>query len=179
MGYSIVFETKIINLKDGRLLHLDLSGCNNDTSGRDRGDFVGNIYTKDEFIKYAEHFKNDSTTIKENNGFDLKIGSRYVNYFDYGEHLLRMMKRAKTWEELNCIGRYIKVQRIDGAEVFEDGKTVTMSIKEFDDYRLKNMWKGIRYTIIRTLLNAEDEIIKALDNKETVTFYIGKLAKRK
>lgn len=179
MSYSIIFETKIINLKDGRLLHLDLSGCNNDTSGRDRGDFVGKIHTKEEFVKYAESFKKNSEPAKDDNGFDLKIGSRYVNYFDYGEHLLRMLKRAKTWKELDCIGRYVNVQRIDGAKVFDNEKTITMSIKEFDDYRLKNMWNGIRYSILRTSLNTEEEIIKALDNNETVSFYIGKLSKQK
>ena len=41
MSYSIIFETKIVKLSDGRLLHLDLSGCNNDTSGRSRDDWNG------------------------------------------------------------------------------------------------------------------------------------------
>lgn len=34
MGYSIIFQTKIVKLSDGRILHLDRSGCNNDTEGR-------------------------------------------------------------------------------------------------------------------------------------------------
>ena len=50
MSYSIIFETKIVKLSDGRLLHLDLSGCNNDTSGRSRDDWNGKIYTEDAFI---------------------------------------------------------------------------------------------------------------------------------
>lgn len=41
MGYSITFKTKIINLSDGRILHLDLSGCNNDTECRHNDDWQG------------------------------------------------------------------------------------------------------------------------------------------
>ena len=100
MSYSIIFETKIVKLSDGRLLHLDLSGCNNDTSGRSRDDWNGKIYTEDAFIKYAEGFMEDSKPAKESDGFDLKIGSRYCTWYDYGKHLLRMMKRAITLDEL-------------------------------------------------------------------------------
>ena len=46
MSYSIIFETKIIKLSDGRLLHLNLSGCNNDDAGRSRDDWNGKIYTE-------------------------------------------------------------------------------------------------------------------------------------
>ncbi len=177
MSYSIIFETKIVKLSDGRLLHLDLSGCNNDTSGRDRGDFTGKIYTVEDFVKRANSFKEGSKPIKESENFDLKIGNKFCTYYDYGEHLLRMMKRAETWEELNCIGRYVNVQRIDGVEVYEDEKIIPMSINEFDDYALENRWKGISYSIIKTDLKTEKEIVKALDNKETVTFYIGRKSK--
>lgn len=174
MSYSIIFETKIVKLSDGRLLHLDLSGCNNDTSGRDRGDFVGKIYTKEDFIKYAEGFMKNSKPVKESDGWDLKIGSKYCTMYDYGQHLLRMMKRSETWEELNCIGRYVNVQRIDGAEVWQDEKHMEMSIKEFDDFALKNMFKSYKYMILRTDLETEEDIVKSLDNNETVTFYIGR-----
>lgn len=54
MGYPIIFKTKIVNLSDGRILHLDLSGCNNDTEGRNNDDWKGKIYTKEDFINYAE-----------------------------------------------------------------------------------------------------------------------------
>lgn len=174
MSYSIIFETKIVKLADGRLLHLDLSGCNNDNAGRNRGDFTGKIYTVEEFIKRAEGFKKDSKPSKETDYFDLKIGSRYCTMYDYGEHLLRMMKRAITWEELDCAGRYVVVKKIDGIEVYDDEKTITMSVEEFEDYVLKNRCRCIRYSIIRTDLDTEKEIIKSLDNNDTVTFFIGK-----
>ena len=72
MSYSIIFETKIVKLSDGRLLHLDLSGCNNDNVGRSRDDWKGKIFTKDDFIQYAENFMTGSKPSKESDGWDLK-----------------------------------------------------------------------------------------------------------
>lgn len=103
MSYLIVFETKIVKLKDGRLLHLDLSGCNNDTFGRDRGDFTGKIYTKEEFLDKINMLKANGSSYKECGKFELKIGSRYCTMYDYGTHLERMWKRAETWEELGRV----------------------------------------------------------------------------
>lgn len=40
MGYSIIFQTKIVKLSDGRILHLDRRGCNNDTEGRRPDDWT-------------------------------------------------------------------------------------------------------------------------------------------
>ena len=57
MGYSIIFQTKIVKLSDGRILHLDRSGCNNDTEGRRPDDWTGKIYTPEAFVTYAENFK--------------------------------------------------------------------------------------------------------------------------
>ena len=56
MSYSIVFETKIVNLPDGRILHLDRSGCNNDNCGRTEYDFTGKIYSKESFQEYIKKF---------------------------------------------------------------------------------------------------------------------------
>ena len=49
MGYPIIFKTKIVNLSDGRILHLNRSGCNNYTEGRRNDEWNGKIYTKEEF----------------------------------------------------------------------------------------------------------------------------------
>ncbi len=57
MGYSIIFETYIVKLPDGRIIHFDRSGCNNDNMGRKQNEFTGKIYNVDDFIKYAEKFK--------------------------------------------------------------------------------------------------------------------------
>ena len=131
MGYNIIFKTKIVNLSDGRILHLDLSGCNNDTEGRDNDNWKGKVYTKEDFVKYAEEFKINSKPSKESEGFDLKIGSRYCTYYDYGTHLLRMMKRAVSFDELKRSEDYVSFNKIDGATVFEDEKEIKMSMEEF------------------------------------------------
>lgn len=176
MGYSIVFETKIVTLSDGRLLHFDLSGCNNDDCGRSRDEFNGKIYTKDNFIKYAEGFKKDGKSAKESNSFELKIGNRYCTMYDYGEHLLRMLKRSITFDELRatriCYGKVY-----DGVELREDGKQdVILSPDEWDKICYDFMYgkrKGQAF-IKSHKITKEKEIIESLENGERVSFYIGK-----
>ena len=175
MSYSIIFETKIVKLSDGRLLHLDLSGCNNDTSGRSRDDWCGKIYTEDTFIKYAEGFMEDSKPIKESDGWDLKIRSKYSTWYDYGKHLLRMMKRAVTLDELKHSGKYVSFNRIDGVTVFEDGKEIEKTMKEFNSYYYEKLYNGgINYRINYTLLKSEKEIVEAFDNGNSIRSYISK-----
>lgn len=52
----------------------------------------------------------------------LKIGSRYCTYYDYGMHLLRMLKRAISFDELTHSGKYVSFSKIDGVTVFEPQK---------------------------------------------------------
>lgn len=176
MGYSIIFETKIVALSDGRLLHFDLSGCNNDNCGRSRDEFTGKIYIKDDFIRYAEEFKKNSKSVKESDSFELKIGNRYCTMYDYGEHLLRMLKRSVTFDELIdkriCYGKVY-----DGVELKEDGKQdVVLSPDEWDKICYDFMYgerTGRAY--IRThKITKEKEIIKSIENGDRVSFYIGK-----
>lgn len=175
MGYSIIFKTKIVNLSDGRILHLDLSGCNNDTEGRNNDDWKGRIYTKEDFIKYAEGFKSGSKSAKESEDFDLKIGNRYCTLYDYGTHLLRMMKKAVSFDELKHCGKYVSFNKVDGVTVIENGKEVVMTTEKFEKYAKEKMYKGgCRYRINYILLNTEDEVIAALDNKDTLRIYISK-----
>lgn len=175
MGYSIIFKTKIVNLSDGRILHLDLSGCNNDTEGRNNADWKGRIYTKEDFIKYAEGFKSGSKPAKESEDFDLKICNRYCTLYDYGTHLLRMMKKAVSFDELKHCEQYVSFNRIDGVTVIEDGKEIVMTIKEFEEYARKKMYEGgCRYKINYTLLETENDVIAALDNGKAVKIYISK-----
>ena len=93
MSYSIVFETKICKLDNGDIIHFSRQGCNNDTEGRTRDDFRGKLYTSDEWEK--EIIKWES--MESDEGFDLKIGSRYCSINEYGKHLRRMTKRAKSF----------------------------------------------------------------------------------
>ena len=177
MGYSIIFETKICILEDGRLLHLDLSGCNNDDCGRNRNEFTGKIYTKEDFIKYAESFMKDGKP--ETDVFELKIGSKYASYYDYGEHLLRMMKRATTWNEL-LEERFCYGIVLDGIEVTENNEKKLYSLEEWDkichDF-MRGKRHGDCYRKARTI-NTEEEIVKELEAGKPIEFMIGKKIKR-
>lgn len=113
MSYSIIFQTIVLRLPDGRVLHLDRSGCNNDSSGRDKHSFYGKIYTEADFIAYAQGFKADSAPYKESGSFELKIGSRPASMYDYGEHLLRMLKRAPTYADF-CKKHTVYVNHLTG-----------------------------------------------------------------
>ena len=154
MSYPIIFETKIIKLKDGRLLHCSLQGCNNDTEGRNRGEFQPTIYTVDEFKKRIANFKKDSSPIKRSNCFDLKIGSRLASFYDYGSHLERMLRKAMTLEELKK-ERYFYVTVLDSIEE-KEGRI------HFNTHEI----------------NTENEVVKAIEeNKHLRAFYIGKKRK--
>ena len=51
MSYTIIFETKIVKITDGRIIHFDLSGCNTDKSCRSRDELSARIYTVEEFMQ--------------------------------------------------------------------------------------------------------------------------------
>lgn len=175
MGYRIIFKTKIIKLSDGRLLHLDLSGCNNDNRGRRCDDWNGSIYTEAAFIEYAEDFMKDSKPSKDVDYFDLKIRSKYATWYDYGEHLLRMMRRAVTFDELKSSGKHVSFKRIDSVTVYEGGKEIEMTTKEFSSYYYKKLYYGgIRYKINYTVLETENDVIGAFGNGYSVEIYIDK-----
>lgn len=177
MSYSIIFETKIVRLPDGRILHLSLQGCNNDNAGRSRDDFRGKIYTVEEFKEMAENYKKDRVSMKESDGFDLKIGSRYCTYYDYGEHLLRMLNRSITWNKLT-------EKRRCHAEVFT-GVTVNKGTPEEIFYSPAE-WEKVCYDYMygrlegtkevhRSYLYGDEEIMEALDKDANhISFYIGK-----
>ena len=117
----------------------------------------------------------NSKPSKETNDFDLKIRSKYSTWYDYGKHLLRMMKRAVTFEELNHLGKYVSFKRIDGAEVVENEKRFTLSAEEFSEYLHKKIYEGgFRYRILYTTLETEADIIEAIDGGKSVKIYIGK-----
>lgn len=171
MSYSIIFKTKIVKLSDGRLLHLSLSGCNNDYSGRTCDDWQGKIYTRDDFIKYAEGFMQDGKSAKETGEWDLKIGSRYCTMYDYGKHLLRMMNRAVTLDELQA-QKCVLFNRFDNVTVYENDKETKMTMEEFETYRSGHYTYKFRYNY--TNLKNEKDIAEAFDNGYSFRIYIGK-----
>lgn len=167
MGYSIIFETKFIKLEDGRLLHLDRSGCNNDTQGRKKGEFEGKIYTYDELQKRVISFVKDGKT----EGWDLKIGSKDATYYDYGKHLARMANKAKYYDEF-INERYFSANRYDGVKILKPIEKI-MSAEEFS--KEYSFYHGeLTYRRLFTPLKTEKEIINALDNGYHVEFYVGK-----
>lgn len=141
MSYTIIFETKIVKLADGRFLHLSLQGCNNDDAGRTRDDFHGKIYTEKDFKVYIENLKKHSKPMKESEYFDLKIGSRYVTQYDYAEHLERMMKRATTWDELIAERSDSHGKTLNKVTVFTPA---TGDTKEYSALE----WKDVCYDVI-------------------------------
>lgn len=174
MSYSIVFKTKIIKLSDGRLLHLSLQGCNNDNAGRSCDDWRGKIYTQEEFLAYASKFMENSQPVKYTDGFDLKIGSRYHTWYDYGMHLLRMLKRATTFDEFKRSDKYSTFSKIANVIVFEQDTQLEMSMKEFDEYFYNNIYsRGIRYRINYVPLTSEADIIQAFDDGFSMRIYIN------
>lgn len=173
MSYSIIFETKIVKLSDGRIIHFDRSGCNNDTAGRSKDEFTATIYNKDVFTERAEHYKKDSLPIKSGGSFDLKIGSRPASMYDYCEHLLRMLKRAVSYDEF--IKNYnVYCKHLKAIEVLEPVQK-KMTVKEFDAayYDLRN--KGnLSYRRIIDFPSVTDEkyIVSLIDNNEPIEFEI-------
>lgn len=167
MGYPIIFKTKIVKLEDGRLIHFDLSGCNNDNEGRRPDDWHGRVFTESEFHDYAESFKKNSKPYKESDGFTMKIGSRYCTEYDYGEHLLRMKKKAITWKEL-CSKYSVSVSLVESVEVYKglSIKPLIMTPDEFEEYLRENYLKNIVYHIVESKVSDEKQVVEALENSK-------------
>ena len=177
MGYPIVFETKIIRLSDGRLLYLDLSGCNNDDCGRSRDEFTAKLYSEADFKVYAKNFMADSRPYKETGGFDLRIGNRYGTYYDYGAHLLRMLSRALSWDKFMDSGRPVSIRKLDYVKVNVDGEEKTMSVQEYEDFALKELYRhDHQYSAVleTTELKTESEVVEAIEKEDKLKIYIGR-----
>lgn len=156
MSYSIIFETRIIKMTDGAILHLDRSGCNNDSEGRKKGVFVPKLYSHEDFVKRARKFMADSAPYKKEVGdWELKIGSRYATYYDYGMHMLRMLKRAvlyadflSTWD--------VTIEHYTGIEIIKPEHKV-MSFDEFSDAYGSFYQGDIWYSVMKENLDEKDE----------------------
>lgn len=178
MSYSMIFETKIVKLSDGRIIHFDRSGCNNDDSGRRKDDFSGTIYTVDAFMEKIEKLKRDSKSIKECDPHDweLKINGRCATRYDYGEHLLRMFKRALSYEELiNTM--CFRVEYLTGIELTKPEHKI-MTVEEFDKmyYDLLYKGKGLSYRRLIEFPDIKDEksIVQLIEEGKPLGFEIRK-----
>jgi hypothetical protein len=176
MSHSIIFETIFVKLSDGRLLHLDRSGCNNDDAGRSRDDFTGKIYTCEALQKRIQSYMSDD---EPTSLYQLKINSKWRSYYQYGEHLARMSKRAVPYDEF-ITQRTCTASRYDGAEVYKPVEK-TFTAKEFNDVFYEYLYSGqpFEYRRLLTMLKTEADIVKALDNNEPVSFYVSKNHRRR
>ena len=176
MGYSMIFETKIVNLSDGRLIHFDRSGCNNDSEGRRQNDWTAKLYTQEEFGERIERFKNGSKPYSESqpHEWELKIYGRMATPYDYGAHLERMQRRA--WDYKDFVKEFdMKIKRHDEVDLISPEEK-TMTFDEFVEYTKKlPVEKQLRYYIVSTKLDLvnEQEIVKEIERGAPLEIYIG------
>lgn len=174
MSYSIIFETKIVKLSDGRIIHFDRSGCNNDNAGRKKDEFSAEIYSVDAFMEKIEKLKENSKPFKDI--WDMKIGSRCATYYDYGEHLLRMYKRAISYE--NLINTFcFRVEYLTGIELIKPEHKI-MTIEEFDKAYYDLLYKGHGLTYHRLIeypdIKNEKYIVSLIEEGKPLSFEIRK-----
>lgn len=181
MSFSIVFETKIVLLSDGRILHLDRSGCNNDTAGRKREEFTGSVITVDEYVRRANSFMDSSKPYKEGGPFDLKIGGRNASSFDYGSHLLRMLQRAKPYAEF-LSERQVSVSYCCAIELIEPESKI-YSLAEFEEvygrFQRDHTTFKYRRMMCQPNIHNEEEVVRLLDEGKPLEFYILQTSRSK
>lgn len=175
MSYSIIFETRIVRLTDGRILHLDRSGCNNDTAGRKRDEFFGTIYTEEAFIAKAESFMADSKPYQADGPFDLKVLSRPATFHDYGTHLLRMLRRAEKWSYF-ISRRHVSAKYCEAIELLAPEQKM-MPPAEFDELwpQLLRDSKEFSYRRVMQYPDIKDEagIVRLLESGTPLEFYVS------
>ena len=178
MSYSIIFETIIVKLADGRVLHLDRSGCNNDNAGRTRDDFKAKIYTVDEFLAMANGYKANSLPFSMGGEFELKVIGRYATLYDYGEHLLRMYRRAMSWEDTLNSRQFSRICFCEDVEVqLGCENPFTLTVQQFGDqfYKLLHSGKGLsyRHNWIPVDIHDERKVVELIENNASIYIYIG------
>ena len=170
----MIFETKIVTLSDGRLIHFDRSGCNNDESGRRKDEFTGRVYTQEAFKELIEKFKRDSEPFQQSGYWELKIQGKQASFYDYGTHLERMRKRAEPYEQF-ISERTLIAKRYDGVELISPERK-QLSADEFDDY-WRNLPRNVqmRYRVIKTTIDManEKDFISQLESGKSIQLFIG------
>ena len=176
MGYPMIFETKIVNLSDGRLIHFDRSGCNNDSEGRRQNEWTAKLYTQEEFRERIERFKNGSKPYSKSqpHEWELKIYGRMSTPYDYGAHLERMQRRAYDYKDF-VRAFDMRIKRHDEVELISPEQK-TMTFDEFVKYTNNlPIERQLRYRIISTTLDLanEQEVVKEIEKDAPLEIYIG------
>ena len=174
MSYTIIFKTIIATLPDGGIIHFSRHGCNNDGAGRDETDFRGKLYSAEDWEAEMSRLENIP---RHFDGFDLKVGSRFCEYADYGSHLRRMTGRAKPLSAM-MEERFISGTVHDGIRYFpEKGEPVDYPDgKEADDVFFDLVYGKLKggYMLLTHEVSTAEDIVASLRNGERVDFYIGK-----
>lgn len=132
MSYPIVFQTKVVKINDNEIIHFNRIGCNNDTAGRVANVYEAKIRTIEDFKRMAEEFMINSKPYKETGIFDLKVGSKWCSFYDYGMYLLRALKRADNLETFknNYAFRATVIKGVEVTDI-DNGIHKVFSITEY------------------------------------------------
>lgn len=150
MSYPIVFQTKVVKINDNEIIHFNRVGCNNDDGGRVANVYEAKIRTIEDFKRMAERFIINSKPYKGTGIFDLKVGSKWCSFYDYGMHLLRALKRA------------------DNLETFKNNyafrATVIKGIEVTDiDNAIHKVFSIIEYPNIFSELRSDNRVFEGID----------------
>lgn len=134
MSYPIVFQTKVVKINDNEIIHFNRVGCNNDDEGRVANVYEAKIRTIEDFKRMAEEFMINSKPYKETGIFDLKVGSKWCSFYDYGMYLLRALKRADNLETFknNYAFRATVIKGIEATDI-DNAIHKVFSIIEYPD----------------------------------------------
>ena len=175
MSYTMVYQTAFIKLSDGRLLHLDRSGCNNDDAGRVKDVYTPEIITRENLEKRAAKFCKGSIPYKDGGPFDLKIMGREASMYDYGAHLLRMADRAVPYETFIELCN-VRITKFDGIHVIKPVNQI-IPPDEVDKVFYKYLYgnEPFSYKRLESTVDAYDEaaVIAATEN-EYIEIYARK-----
>ena len=176
MGYSIVYKTNFVKLSDGRYLFLQRHGCNNDDEGRKANVFnIVSIKTENEILNEVSRFKHqyDNRPYSECQCFELMICGREATYYDYGEHLLRMFKRAKKYEDF-VNDNFVSITYVKSLTLLSPYEK-ELSPDEFSE-EIKNIKGGYTYGVNTAQINPRDEaeVVRILSEGTPVEVYASK-----
>ena len=134
MSYPIIFQTKVVKINDNEIIHFNRTGCNNDDEGRVANVYEAKIRTIEDFKRMAEKFIINSKPYKETGVFDLKVGSKWCSFYDYGMYLLRALKRADNLETFknNYAFRATVIKGIEATDI-DNAIHKVFSIIEYPD----------------------------------------------
>lgn len=145
MSYPIVFQTKIVKINDNEIIQFNRIGCNNDTANRVANIYEARIRTIEDFKRMAEEFMVNSKPYKETGILDLKVGSKWCSFYDYGMYLLRALKRADDLETFKNNYAF-KATVIKGVEITNVDNSIhkVFSIIEYPNIFDELLWSNNR-----------------------------------